>query len=550
MNKLLTASLPALALLALGGCTASRSVATTEDDGVYYSSQDRTTAVAAPRVLASQSVTTDNSTGSEATNPDYQAGTDTRRQAPNNPEYYDDGYANSSSSYNNNSRFRTPYAGPNVGLAYYSPPVVFAPAYGYGGNYGFSSYAGICDPFYSPWCASPLYGYSPYDAFYSPFGYGYGGSLISISFGSGGYRGYSYGYGRPYYGGGGYGGYYDPYYGGGSYGGSSYGYGGYNSYGNYYGNRQVIRPGGTSVGVGSPVLVGPRRGRGGDVLAGRGNVIANPSTTPANAPSGGRRHFDGGGTNSPMTVPASGVVAAPATSSAGAVNGNVNGNNAAYGGGRRPGSNAGYQAPNSPTAITTDQATSNGGGRRGGFDNVAPTGAEPNTSGNQRGQWRTIDQGNATRNTAGTAPDAGRGYEQPQPQGQPEARPSERQGRRGGFFGTAPDNSGQSQAGTNNNRGYEQPAQQPQPQRTYEQPRRTYEQPQQPQPQRTYEQPRRAYEQPQQPQPQRTYEQPRRTYEQPASQPQRSYERPSYSQPSYGGGNNSGGGGGRRGGRF
>ena len=45
MKNLLTACLPALALLALGGCAGTSALTSSEDDGVYYSSKDRTTAV-------------------------------------------------------------------------------------------------------------------------------------------------------------------------------------------------------------------------------------------------------------------------------------------------------------------------------------------------------------------------------------------------------------------------------------------------------------------------------------------------------------------------
>lgn len=534
MKKLLTASLPALALLALGGCTAARSVATTEDDGVYYSSRDRTTAVAqaapASRQRQSEAATAPTpADNGEATNPDYQGSANTQRPTANSPEYYDEGYANSSSSYD--SRFRQPYAGPNVGLAYYSPPVVFAPSYGYGG--GYSPYGGaFCDPFYSPVYASPLYGafYSPYSSFYDPFGYGYGGyggSFFSLSFGFGRpWGGYGYGYSRPYYGG--YGGYgYDPYYGGGGYYGNGYG-----SYGGgYYGSsRQIIRPGSSnSVGVGNPVLVGPRRGRGGDVLAGRGTTPAPTGTMPgATSPGGGRRS---GIVGSP-TAPIGGVVALPNPGSpAPAITGNGDGSGN-YGRRRMSSGDAALPTPNSPTTISDhDQATGNANATTGGRFNergnqrlgnpeipTPSTSAEPGREG-RRGGWRRLDEGSGATTGTNNGAGAGRGFEQPQ---QPEAQPQpeQRQARRRGFFDNAP-NTGQSQAGNGNSRGYEQPVPQPQPQRTYEQPQRTYERPQ-----------RAAEQQP-------TYSQPQRSYERPSQ--------PSYSAPSYGGG---GGGGGRRGGRM
>ena len=450
-------------------------------------------AEAAPAATA-PGTTTDGD--SEATNPDYQT-TDTRRQASNAPEYYDDSY--SSSSYDDDSRFRRPYAGPTVGLAYYSPPVVFAPAVV---SYGFPAYGGYGGAFYDPYYssfASPFYSpYAFYDPFFSPFGYGYGGALVNINLGFGRpWGGYGYGYGRPYYGA-----YaYDPYYGG--YG-RGYGNGGYNAY--YGGSRQVIRPNGSSyANANNPVLVGPRRGRGGDVLAGRGNAVAAPGNTPAPTAGRGRR----GGVAASPDAPLGGLTApgAPASSAVG---------EASYGR-RRVSSDA--TAPNRPTAITDrDQPTATGrrsedaADRLGRAEATAPTPAtESNVNGRSRRRWRDVNEGGTT---TGTVPgsEAGRVYERPQPA---DVQPVEqRPARRARIFESAPD-IGQGEA----TRTYERPAQQSQPRRTYERPA----------------------------------EQPQRTYERPAQQ-ERTYERPS--QPSYSspspssGGGNSGGGGGRRGGRF
>ena len=135
-----------------------------------------------------------------------------------------------------------------MGLAYYAPPVVFAPiynsyAYGYGySDCGFSPYgSAFCDPFYAPYAfGRPVYApYAFYSPFYDPF--------FSVSFGFG--RPWpGYGYGRGYYGGA----YaYDPYFYGGYYGGGAYygrGYRGYNRNGGYYGNRPVVRADGSSSG--------------------------------------------------------------------------------------------------------------------------------------------------------------------------------------------------------------------------------------------------------------------------------------------------------------
>ncbi|WP_375416360.1 hypothetical protein [uncultured Hymenobacter sp.] len=499
MKKLLTASLPALALLALGGCSATRSVATTEDDGVYYSSKDRTTAVVRPAPAASAETApaaSEIDNDGEAANPDYQAA-DTRRQARNAPEYYDDGY--SSSSYDNDSRFRRPYAGPTVGLGYYSPPVVFAPAVV---SYGFPAYGGYGGAFYDPYYssfASPFYSpYAFYDPFLSPYGYGYGASFVSINIGFGRPWG-GYGYGRPYYGG--YGAYaYDPYYGGGY--GRGYGNDGYGAY--YGGSRQVIRPNGSSyANTSNPVLVGPRRGRGGDVLAGRGNAVAAPGSTPAPTAGRGRR----GGIVASPDAPLGGLTApaAPASSAVG---------DASYG--RRRVSSDGT-APNRPTAITDrDQPAVTGRRSEDAAARLSRTEAtlstppaEANVESRSRRRLRGVSEGSTT-----TGNEAGRVYERSQPA---DVQPMEqRPARRTRIYESAPDNrQGQT------TRTYERPAEQPQPRRTYERPA----------------------------------EQPQRTYERPAQQ-ERTYERPSqpsYSAPSSSGGNSGGGGGnsgGRRGGRF
>ena len=209
MKNLLTAFLPALALLALGGCASTAGLATSEDDGVYYSSQDRTTAVVRTAPAAAARPTAVDS--DEATNPDYNGNTASApaRQSSGSDQYYDD-------SYNNTYTYMRGV--PNYGVTYYTPYSPYTSinyAWGVGGGCGFSPY-GICDPFFSP--------------FYSPFGYGSGIS-IGLGFGSPwGYGGGFNGYGRPYgfgYGGG----FYDPFYF------NSPFYGGYYGRGGYYGNR-------------------------------------------------------------------------------------------------------------------------------------------------------------------------------------------------------------------------------------------------------------------------------------------------------------------------
>ncbi|MBF9239024.1 hypothetical protein I2I05_16600 [Hymenobacter sp. BT683] len=216
MKNLLTAILPALALLALGGCASTSGLATSEDDGVYYSSQDRTTAVVrqAQPSATSAPARTEEAT-EEATNPDYNGNTasSSTRQNSGSDEYYDNTYTYMQG---------LPNYGP--GVSYYTPyspytNLNYAGAWGIGAC-GFSPY-GICDPFYS--------------SFYSPF-YGYGSGL-SISFGFGRPWGYGgYGYGRPF--GRGYGaGFYDPYFYGGPMYGGYYGRGGGYYGGGYYGSN-------------------------------------------------------------------------------------------------------------------------------------------------------------------------------------------------------------------------------------------------------------------------------------------------------------------------
>lgn len=227
MKKHLPTILPALALLTLGGCAVSSNLATTESDGMYYSSADKVTTVAVP--VSRQAY--EGSPG-DVPNPDY-SGSNARSGSN---EYYDDDY------YAATPRRNSVYRGGSLG--YYSFP------------YADPFYYGAPIIAYSPY--SP-FGYSFYDPFYRPY-YGYGGLTINIGFG--------YGFGRPYYRPYGYGYGYDPYY---SYG---YGYrGGYygNGYygGGYYGNGYY------GVGADRPArnyTYGPRRSR-----TGNGAGLANSS---------------------------------------------------------------------------------------------------------------------------------------------------------------------------------------------------------------------------------------------------------------------------------
>ena len=293
MRNLISAFLPALALLALGGCAGTSAITSSEDDGVYYSSKDRTTAVV--------SAAPDPASTDEAANPDYNGNTagSSARQGRGSDQYYDNTYT-----------YMRGVPGP--GLYDYMPYSPYTSLnYGWGaGAFGAPMYGGFYDPFYSSF-------YSP---FYSPFGYGYGSGL-SLSFGFGRPWGFGQGFGRPY--GFGYGaGFYDPYYFNSPFYGGYYGRGAYygNNYGyarNYGGNGNDNRPyrtsghrsnrvsdGRYSSGVSPSNPAGPGTGPGGTRRGGRertGDIVApttpiggivaptTPTTEMTTAPNGGRR---------------------------------------------------------------------------------------------------------------------------------------------------------------------------------------------------------------------------------------------------------------------
>lgn len=373
MKNLLSATLPALALLALGGCASTGALTTsTETDGVYYSSKDHTTAIAPPAGVYSGNGTygsngtiparaLDDTTPvaaatTEDANPDYQGGTTTRAAVGS------DYYSNSYSSYNA-SGFGQSYAGPGVSTfnytpspnyavspSYYGSPYGYASAFGYGyspfsmgygygmGGFGYP-YGGFYDPFYSP--------------FYSPFGYGSG---LSIGFGYG-FGGFG-GFGSPY----GYGGF-----------GNSYGYGGgyYNSYGGY--GRPVIYANGTRTkSEANPILVGPRSGRGGSVM----NGVAPTSIPAASA--------DGGSGRRNMGTYSTGGLVAPSPGYSGG-NGTMLPTRRDGGGGGNVIGQPTYSTPNaivgqSNANALPQQAQSNG--RRGFFSGFFGngTGVQPNSS--------------------------------------------------------------------------------------------------------------------------------------------------------------------------
>ncbi|RZK94854.1 MAG: hypothetical protein EOO62_30405, partial [Hymenobacter sp.] len=370
MKNLLTATLPALGLLALGGCATSGALTTsTETDGVYYSSSDHTTATyqASPGYAnggtiparALDDTTPVAAATTDDANPDYQGGQAGTDQT--NSDYYNNNYA---SGYGN-SGFGQPYTGPGVSSYNYTPTTVYtvAPSY-YGSPYGYSSAFGYG---FSPFSygISPFgYGYSPfgygggfYDPFYSPYGgFGYGSGLsIGFGYGYGGFGGFGspfgYGYGSPFGYGGGYG-YGLPY----GYGyGRGYGGGYYDSYGGGY-SRPVIYTRGA--GVSSPgrdaVLYGSRNNRGGAVM--------NPN----------------GATRTPVNI------------GGGRSNGNVyTGNGGSYTGNAvaMPGNAAGANVPTGPTG-RGGRAVSFGGDATG-----QPTYSNPSMN---QGQMNASPQSQAT----------------------------------------------------------------------------------------------------------------------------------------------------------
>ncbi|GAB3827353.1 hypothetical protein [Hymenobacter jeollabukensis] len=270
MKHIPTHLLPALALLALGGCATTGGLTTTEPDGVYYSSKDRTTQVA-PVSSAAQSAdyaATDDPNA--VANPDYQDGGKSRGTASD--EYYDDDF--DYSYYARNRRYN------GLGMGYslsYVDPYWYRPTFIYN------------DPFfYSPYG----YGYS-YSPWYDPFwGPGYGGVSVSINVGwglggwgpwgpYGGYYGRPWGYGG--YGWGGYNrGYWDGYYSG-AYGGGYYGNYGY--WDGYRGGSRAVN-----------YRVGHRNGRAVEVVGASSNGGGRSRVTEA---TGGRMAPGNGAVASP-----------------------------------------------------------------------------------------------------------------------------------------------------------------------------------------------------------------------------------------------------------
>ena len=444
MRNLLTACLPALALFALGGCAGTSALTSSEDDGVYYSSKDRTTAIVSTAPAQAPAA------NSEEANPDYNGGSTTSpsaRQNSGSDQYYDNTYTymRGASGYGGSSNYY------GAGLNTYSPYSPYTSlSYG-GGGYGYGGYGG---------------GYGGYDPFYSsrysPYGFGSGLNIsfgFGRSFGYGGYGGYSpFGYGY-----GGYGGYggYDPFYYsspfyGGYYGRSYYGGGGY--YGNNYNGGGYYGNGGDQ---GTRNYGSHRTDRASDGRHSSDMVGSTPGNLNPAAPNGsGRVRSDGVMSNTPGAVPMSTADAAGRTRSEATT--------------QPMRANDSYNQPRNMDAQPR-------------YRNMEPA------TNMQPAMGAASEQGRVMR-------DDGRGRArnmeaQPQNSGQmqPAAVPQDGQRRRGGFFqnvfGEPSNNNGQA-AEQSRQRSYDQPRQQ----RAYEQPQqRSYQQPQQ----RSYEQPQqRSYSQP------------------------------------------------------
>lgn len=248
MKHIPTHLLPALALLALGGCATSNGLTTTEPDGIYYSSKDRTTEVAAVSTAnqATDYAATDdpNAVG----NPDYQDGS-ARTRGSASDEYYDDDF--DYAYYARQRRYNGLGMGYNIA---YADPFWYRPTLAYADPFMYSPYG------YSAW-NDPFWGPSWYNGWYSS------GISLSFGWGMGGWGGWGpYGggyYGRPI----GYGGW-------GPYGGYGYGngyldgyYSGLYNSGYYGGYWNGYRNGGRTANY----RVGPRRDRGVEVVGGSAN---------------------------------------------------------------------------------------------------------------------------------------------------------------------------------------------------------------------------------------------------------------------------------------
>jgi hypothetical protein len=415
MKKILTATLPALALLALGGCASTGAISSTEDDGVYYSSADRTTV--GPPVARTQAdgygyetarVQTQTTPPTEDANPDYQG--DGTQITDNGTDYYDDSYVSGSPS-----GFGQPYTGPGVSTYNYTPNWSVAPSFygspfgyglgmsigfGYGGGFGgyspfgfgYPAYAGLYDPFFSP------YGYG------SAFGYGLGGFGSPFGFGAPfGYSPYYAAYGRY------------PYRGGGYYGGSNYYDGGYSGARRYVYKNNIVNGGYPNGYDRDAIRVGRRESRAMNAVgAPRGTNPGGTVATPGGV-IGGRRVTNGAASGFGNAVGAApgqlvgndpnGVTGAqPNVGGRRFDQTTVNPNSPAAGG---RGAYGGYNQPRSDAAATTPGAPQS---RRGGFFRDV-FGAPANGGGNTGGAQSGFSQPQQQQRRAYSQPD--RGFSQP-----------------------------------------------------------------------------------------------------------------------------------------
>ncbi len=213
MKAILHTSFIAILGLALGSCSSSSNMASTEYDDMYHSSSDRTIAV--DDRSASPSTYSGNSDQGQITNPEYNtnnsaSGSNARYGNSGTDEYYTDNY-----DYHYSARLRR-FHSPYVGAGYYDPFYTDyyyynprAAYYGsiYSGWYYTSPGAWGYDPFWSP----RPWGYSP--GFAISIGYGWGRPWYSPYYGIGYGMGWGYPYYSPYAFGGGYGaGYYHGFY--------------------------------------------------------------------------------------------------------------------------------------------------------------------------------------------------------------------------------------------------------------------------------------------------------------------------------------------------
>jgi hypothetical protein len=417
MKKILSTLLPAFSLLTLGGCASTAGLSTTESDGVYYSSSDRTTQ-SAPAVAAAMPATRD-----ELTNPDYTDQGSSAAATDESTEYYDDDYAYSSRI----RRFHQPYYR-SFGYGYND--FIYADPFWYGGP-----------AYYSAW--GPGFGYGGYDPFWGG-GYGYGSFVnINIGFGS------PWGWGRPWgwnrwgggYGRGFYDGFYSGYYGGGygGYGGGYYNNGGYYGNSGYYGNGN----GGGTVNQ----RYGPRSSRSAEAVTSGHTGGSSAGTGGGTSTGGGRGRVSEGGLVAPGTTAGSVVGSNPApvpgrrnvrmadaaTNGTPGVRGTRNADLGTDGA-------AGQTAPDRSTGITRSPA-------------LQDAAAEQPTRSYEGRRWRVAQDGAGST----AQPQPSTDYSQP------------RRSNRSIFNQSQQGSSGQSS---------EEPVRRASPQRAYEAPQRSYEAPQ------------------------------------------------------------------------